>query len=58
VHANACLKVPVLLAPAEFELVYSIGSVYFAAKMPTATAWLELLCHQSKAWQKRSKNKR
>jgi len=26
-----------------------IGSVYFAAKMPTATAWLELLCRQSEA---------
>jgi len=30
------------------------GSVYFAATMPTATAWLELLCRQSKilvTWQ-------
>jgi len=34
-----------------------LGSVYFAAKMPTATAWLELLCRQSEAWQKQSKNK-
>jgi len=34
------------------------GSVYFATNMPTATAWLELLCHQSEAWQKRSKYKR
>jgi len=24
-------------------------SVYFVAKMPTATVWLELLCCQSKA---------
>jgi len=32
--------------------MFYIGSVYFAAKMPTATRWLELLCHQSKAWQK------
>jgi len=31
-------------------------SVYFAAKMP-ATAWLELLCRQSEAWQKWSKNR-
>jgi len=34
------------------------GSVYFAVKMPTVTAWLELLCRLSKAWQKQSKNKR
>jgi len=34
------------------------GSVYFAAKMPAATAWLELLCRQCEAWQKRSRNKR
>jgi len=23
----------------------AVSTVYFAAKMPTATAWLELLCH-------------
>jgi len=34
------------------------GSVYFATKMLTATAWLELLCCQSEAWQKRNKNKK
>jgi len=34
------------------------GSVYFTANMPTATAWLQLMCRPSKAWQKRSKNKR
>jgi len=33
-------------------------SVYFAAKMLTATAWLELMCCQSEAWQKRSKIKK
>jgi len=37
---------------------YFLGSVYFATKVPTATAWLELLRRQSEAWQKRSKNKR
>jgi len=36
----------------------NLGSVYFAAKMLMATAWLELLHRQSEAWQKRSKNKR
>jgi len=40
------------------EVNITKSSVYFAAKMPTATAWLELLCRQSEAWQKRSKNKR
>jgi len=34
------------------------GSVYFAAKMPTAMAWLELLCCQSEAWQKRSEKQK
>jgi len=38
---------------------FNSDCVYFAArKTLTATAWLELLCHQHKAWQKRSKNKR
>jgi len=37
---------------------YVVSSVYYATKMLMATAWLELLCRQSKAWQKRSKNKK
>jgi len=35
-----------------FRRQYLLGSVSFAAKMPTATAWLELLYRLSKAWQK------
>jgi len=29
------------------HMQFWIGSVYFAAKMSTATAWLKLLCRQS-----------
>jgi len=38
----------------DFLYCLCLGSVYFATKMVMATAWVELLCHQSKAWQKRS----
>jgi len=56
IASSPLLSLVVCTVPVIF--IFNIGSVYFAIKMLTAMGWLELLCPQSKAWQKRSKNKR